>query len=335
MRFSICMVARNAQKTILYAINSILNQSFRDFELIIIDDWSEDSTYNIVDNIIDSRIKLFHSSNSGLLKARIQAIKKASGEYILTVDSDDALVDGALSYIDEILKQKRVDILQYKGIKVLETGKKIEIPSLFQNMQLLGKKDIKNITESLLVCDDFSTLWNKAIKRKCIDIRKLETLPNLSIGEDNIILLFTFPNANSYCYTSKIFYLYSLNGGITKKFRRDSFSNQKERISCKRCAVEYAGFDIETYDKVLNIALIEVVSKVCAFFPTIVDSDYRSKEIFYDCMDEIRSDSYFWDIYKKHKNAVSILYRIPLWLVKKHMYCIVLRIKNMSAKLRK
>lgn len=102
---SIIMPAYNAEKTIAESIQSVLNQTFRDWELIIINDGSSDSTSTIVIAYEDPRIILLEQDNSGVAEARNNGIKNASGKMIAFLDSDDlwlkTKLEKFMSYVDE------------------------------------------------------------------------------------------------------------------------------------------------------------------------------------------------------------------------------------------
>jgi glycosyltransferase involved in cell wall biosynthesis len=86
---SVIIPAYNAEKTIHETIKSVLNQAFSDFELIIINDGSQDSTLEIVSTIQDPRVKVYSYSNAGLSATRNRGISLAKGEYISFIDADD------------------------------------------------------------------------------------------------------------------------------------------------------------------------------------------------------------------------------------------------------
>lgn len=105
--FSIIIPTYNREKFILKAIGSVLNQSFTDFELIIIDDNSQDSTENIVQNIHDSRlVYIKNSENKERCISRNIGIQRAVGQYICFLDSDDYHLPNHLEYLyNEIVKR--------------------------------------------------------------------------------------------------------------------------------------------------------------------------------------------------------------------------------------
>ncbi|MDY0973027.1 glycosyltransferase family 2 protein [Siccibacter turicensis] len=88
--FSVIMPAYNSAKTIEQSINSVLNQTYTNFELLIIDDCSTDGTLKVVEKYNDGRIKIIKNKfNVGVAKSRNEGIKKAIGRYIAFLDSDD------------------------------------------------------------------------------------------------------------------------------------------------------------------------------------------------------------------------------------------------------
>ncbi len=86
---SVVIPAYNSEKTIRATIESVLQQSFKDFELIVIDDGSQDSTYQVVSSFSDSRVRVFSYPNAGVSASRNRGITKANGEFIAFLDADD------------------------------------------------------------------------------------------------------------------------------------------------------------------------------------------------------------------------------------------------------
>ncbi len=88
-RISVIIPVYNGEKTIKETIESVLKQSFSDFEIIVINDGSQDSTLDVVNGICDSRLKVFSYPNAGVSAARNRGIDQAVGEYISFIDADD------------------------------------------------------------------------------------------------------------------------------------------------------------------------------------------------------------------------------------------------------
>ena len=107
-KISVIIPLYNKEKIVERSVNSVLSQSFKNFELIIVDDGSTDNSFEIVNNIKDDRIRLMRQENGGPSKARNTGAKRACGEWIVFLDADDELLPCAL----------KVFILLIKSIKI-------------------------------------------------------------------------------------------------------------------------------------------------------------------------------------------------------------------------
>lgn len=114
MKISVILCVYNEEKFIKKAIDSILNQSLTDFELIIVNDGSTDNTLNIIESYEDNRIKLINQSNIGLGASRNKAINIAQGEYMMFLDGDDWFSPDALKIAYGEAKSKDTDITMFQ-----------------------------------------------------------------------------------------------------------------------------------------------------------------------------------------------------------------------------
>jgi len=120
--FSIIVPVYNVKGYIEKTVESILAQTFEDYELLLVDDGSSDGCGVYIDNIAaaDMRVKAFHQSNSGVSAARNLGLEKASGKWVVFVDGDDALVSNALQILgDCIARHTDVDLIGYGFERVL------------------------------------------------------------------------------------------------------------------------------------------------------------------------------------------------------------------------
>lgn len=111
---SIIMAAYNAEKTIEQAINSVLNQTYPDFELLVVNDCSNDRTVELVENIEakDSRVRLIsNAKNSGVSYTRKHGLEEAKGSWIAILDSDDAWAPEKLEKQIDLQKRMNADLL--------------------------------------------------------------------------------------------------------------------------------------------------------------------------------------------------------------------------------
>lgn len=127
MKFSIIVPVYNVEKYLENCILSILNQTYENFELIIVNDGSPDDSQKIIDKFAkkDKRIRSFVKENGGLSDARNYGVKYATGDYLLFVDSDDSIESELLKKINNSLLEKKVDILRFECSLYNEDGEKI------------------------------------------------------------------------------------------------------------------------------------------------------------------------------------------------------------------
>lgn len=148
---SIIMAAYNSEKTIIQAIDSVLDQTYRCFELIVIDDCSNDSTVNLVAGMAkrDSRIRLIlNKKNCGVSYTRKRGLEEAKGKWIAILDSDDAWMPEKLEKQVELQKETNADLL-YTGSAFMDSkGQKINwclnVPTEVSYHQLLKQNILSN-----------------------------------------------------------------------------------------------------------------------------------------------------------------------------------------------
>ena len=113
-RFTVAISAYNIENYVKRAIDSVLNQTFKNYELLVIDDCSTDSTMKVIEEIVGEKAKILQTKkNSGTAAAsRNIAIENAKGEYLLFLDGDDELYSNeTLKEIDEHIKENKYDII--------------------------------------------------------------------------------------------------------------------------------------------------------------------------------------------------------------------------------
>lgn len=214
-KISIIMPAYNAEKTCLRAIKSVLEQTFTDFELILIDDGSSDNTYNLCMTMAktDKRLKVVHQKNGGVSAARNTGLAKASGEYICFVDSDDSIERTMLQKMYEAASKNSVDFI-ICGFKSCEKGNAIRqwIPKPTDNMD--------SLCEQLLKSDvGLNPLWTKMFKHNLV---KIPFNTKKSMGEDLEFVCEFLNKAETCAVVPEALYRYTLdsNNSLTKDKQR-------------------------------------------------------------------------------------------------------------------
>lgn len=215
-KISIIVPIYNVEKYLDKCIKSILNQSFEDFELILVNDGSTDSCGVICDKYkkLDGRITVIHKANGGLSSARNAGIDIARGEYIGFVDSDDYIHEKMYEILYNNAKKYNSDIVicKEKNVHENEENKSTYKINKFKVEQFNNIEALKKLYE---VRTTFVYAWNKLYKRNLFrDLR----YPNGKIYEDEFITPKLIYKATIITYVELELYFYlQRNGSIVKQ----------------------------------------------------------------------------------------------------------------------
>ena len=189
------------EKYLKECVDSILNQTFTDFELILVDDGSPDRCPQMCDEYAkqDSRIRVIHQKNGGVSSARNVGLSAAQGEWIGFVDPDDYVSPIFYETLIKAAQDADADCAMCSAENITEDGKplgKIE-PSVLDEVTT-GRQVLKNIGKNMV-------LWNKVYKRKCWENLHF---PEDKINEDAYIFAELFVQVNKVASISKRLYYY-------------------------------------------------------------------------------------------------------------------------------
>ncbi len=240
---SVIIPAYNAEKEIANCIENILNTNTCEFEIIVINDGSSDGTKEVLDDYAskDNRIKAISQSNQGVSKARNVGIEAALGDYIIFVDSDDQLEDGALDVLTKKLENTPVDILQFSvstDTYINDTANKKE--EYYEEVQFQSTSD----AFKYLIKHGFYVVWNKAYKTSFI--QGYQDFPlGIKTGEDLIFNCKTFLRNPTVACTNTILYHHIRTNKDTTVTR--FINNMDETLIQKRDALDslYQHFNLD------------------------------------------------------------------------------------------
>lgn len=207
-------------------IESIQQQTYHDLEIILVDDGSTDGSGEICDKyaVRDSRIKVIHKVNGGLVSARIAGIKVATGEYVTYVDGDDWIDRDYYEGLIKKAEQYHVDIVMSGFTKNIDN---VEIPN--HNEMACGyyaKEDVERKLFPLMLYDDnsgipgiFTYVWNKIFRLELLYRHQLSVDNSISIGEDAACVYPAILSAKSiFIDKSKGYHYRQRAGSMLKKY---------------------------------------------------------------------------------------------------------------------
>lgn len=214
IKLSVIMPAYNAEKTIKKAIESVLISQSNNFELIVINDGSSDSTEELVKSIADPRIKYIKKNNSGVSDTRNHGLKKAVGEYVTFIDSDDCYTNGGVDRILDFIEEKPFDLLVFgfykeyiKNTRVFKTEAN-SVSGAYSFEAKDGSEYFRYLFESSHIL--FQTSWNKVFKREIMIKNNVEFNTELVCYENLTMILDYLKYAEKIIFTNDILYKYNI-----------------------------------------------------------------------------------------------------------------------------
>lgn len=216
-KISIIVAAYNIENYIRRCLESLVNQTFKDIEIIVVNDGSTDNTLNEINMINDERIRIVSQKNRGLIEARKSGYKQASGEYVLFVDGDDWLELNSLEILYNKAKEKKYDIVKYKCKKINEDNKIIPDWDV-----ITGEFNGYDFLKLCLLGKTSHNIWSQLIRREFIKKNSIEFPSNISYGEDLALTVLLAMNSPNICIVNDDLYFYfqrnsSLSNSVSMK----------------------------------------------------------------------------------------------------------------------
>lgn len=208
--FTIVIPAYNAELYISSMIESIINQTYGNWNLIIVDDGSKDNTGTICDTYQNDRIQVIHTDNQGQAKARAVGIEKATGDYTLVVDADDEVTNNCLERINDVLNNSPYDMVMFPYMECDKDLKPTNKTSVVPKHQ--GKMSQREVI-SWVISTYNHGLVNKAIKTSLIKKGALEsTKKRLKVNGDYALIIPILCQIKSAYFYNEAMYLYRIHG---------------------------------------------------------------------------------------------------------------------------
>ena len=233
MKVSIIMPVYNKAKYLENMVNCILSQTYTNFELIIINDGSTDSSELICNNLKkDIRVKVIHIKNRGVSNARNVGLEIATGEYIQFLDADDYIEENMLEDLINIIDTYNPDLI-ISGIKKIDENNKLieNILPAFYGMTTISKM-LENFGEIQRKTGIYGYISNKFIKKSIIEKNNLKFNTNIWLAEDLdfYLELYKYISTVYFCQHSYYYYLIDADNSSTTSDITDNYLIQAKII---------------------------------------------------------------------------------------------------------
>lgn len=224
---SVILPVYNVEKYIEKCIDSLINQTYKQIEILIIDDGSVDDSRVIADRLAlkDNRIKVIHKLNGGVASARNMGLKMAMGDFIIFVDPDDWVTSDHVEYLLKLQSRDNADVCMTTAL-FTQNGEK-------QNKKIVEKTILPAEAATLLLSPNmYVGSYGKIYRKKWLIDNNLLQNENIYSGEGLHFTVKVVQYANCITVSNKKIYYYRRNvsTSATTKFNINMFSNNEQSL---------------------------------------------------------------------------------------------------------
>ena len=290
IKFSIMTPVYKVEQYLPECIESVLGQTYANFEFILVDDGSPDRCGEICEEYAkkDSRIRVFHKPNGGLMHTRRYALERASGDYYVFLDSDDYLSLDTLEILHRYIAETGADCVIY-GLEWLRPEGTVQVQCALCDCGrvITDRRELYNI---IFNNDSYNSLCRKCAKASCFDGRDHSARYHIKSGEDLVQSLEIIENARSVVFIPEMLYRYRYNP--TSITHSNKFDNYIADFEVNEIVLEFLRrtdvLEPEDFDRLRNKELDGVAvetKRICRYAST--------REHKYNAIKSIRESAFY------------------------------------------
>jgi len=209
---SVIIPVYNVESFLKRSINSILSQTYSDFEIIAINDGSDDNSTDILEYYkkTESRCSVIHQENKGLSATRNVGIKHAKGKYIYFFDSDDMLAESALDYLVKMAENSESDIVCFSGYRIDENDQAVQYKNKYEKPTLFEPLSGADVFKKMMDSGTYSSTTPMYFFKKSFVEREGLVFPEGFIHEDEVFTTIALCSAKKVTSTPLRYYKYRI-----------------------------------------------------------------------------------------------------------------------------
>jgi len=327
---SIILPVYNGEKYIENCVNSLLKQTYKNIEIIIVNDGSTDSTEEKINTFSEEKIKKISILNQGVSSARNIAINAAKGQYIMFVDVDDTLAENAVEKLYERIEIEKVDILRYNGYIENRNGqfKPLEFP-INDNLILDSSK-----TEDKEKILDLYNRPKDSLRGYCWLLfmkndRIIEFNPKLAYLEDKLFNIENLLNNKKTLFVNECYYYYKYNENSKTKKLSVFVSNIEEILETKTYFVDIAKKNKYFKEDDINANYLTLVLYRIDFL--VSNNNFKNtKETIKKVLELLKSNNINLQTY----NGMNKIKRLQIILLKRNWYFLYYLLTKMKERIK-
>lgn len=331
---SIIVPVYNVEKYIIECVRSLVNQTYTDIEIVLVDDGSTDMSGKICDELCqkDERIRVFHKANGGLMSAWKYGVLKSSGQYIGFVDSDDWVDSDMYEHLLDVITKNQADVALCGLVKEYEDGTPSECEIISLQREFYSTKQVVNEIYPVAICSGgiptrgiSPNRVTKLYKRELLESILDDCSEEVSIGEDLLSTIAALAKEPSICIVHNFFpYHYRINNSsMIKTFN----TNKYDKVRC------------------LNKSLKEIDKQMGGVFTRQIANDYvdlilktieqeilvasiGDKHIIADIISETKNELFCDSLIQMDKLKLSKKNKIYLLLIKMRLFRVLFYLRR-------
>ena len=264
-KVSVIIPVYNVEKFLCRCVHSVLNQTLKDLEIILVDDGSPDQSPQMCDEFKsqDARIKVIHKKNGGLASARNAGLKIANAEYVFFLDSDDWLEPDGLEHLCNLAEEHQVDFVRYRAIRTGWPGLPEHAPCMLESAREMSggfydeeriRKEVypRLLATSQLTFGPILGAWGALYRFGFLRNNNLTFYEDIKFSEDVLFSANVVRYAKSFFYddVAGVYHYFYNTNSISKSFRKGRWDSCKNLI--KRAYKDFSEDKTFDFDVQLN-----------------------------------------------------------------------------------
>jgi len=318
--FSILIPVYNVEKYITECLESVVNQSYQNFEVIIVIDGTSDTSATICEEYAkkDSRIRIFYQDNIGIFQTRRNLMNYAKGDYLLFIDSDDYYSLNLLETINQTIIEQKCDLILFRFNRITDTGRIYSVDNdVFKHNTVITSENKHLIWEKLVSTNKFNHIWSKVIKKDIINDEDYAQYTDV-YGEDVLLSLPIVHRAKRIVYINTALYNYRMSSnGLGRNFKlkylEDSIYVRGEVLNYLKQAQYDTPLNLELFYTSFTKALTRLIRQVIANFAFTSD--------IIDKLDQVKDNHLYQESLQYNQlSSLSLLEKYYYHLFQKRRY---------------
>ena len=322
-KVSIIVPVYKVEKYLDQCVESMVNQTYRNIEIILVDDGSPDNCPKLCDDWAkkDKRIKVIHKNNEGVSRAVIEGIKSASGKYLAFLDSDDYFAPQFIEKLYDAIQSSGADISVCNYIKVYNDHED-KIDTIKENLVIEKGRDIENCIFTYTGWNGLTIApcrWNKLFKKELL-LSSIEYVnKDIFMGEDVNMTFYAMTKANKVAFINDHLHYYRQVETSLSNVKRNNWKNYKGLIKQLLIINEKEDLKLKNYiyKWFISMYINECVKYAVTHYNRKELKEFLNDEYLQECaknmpIDNFKKKVYYWGL--RHKNL--FLVKIAAKLIK-------------------